>query len=143
MLSKKLSGAFNFRAGFTAAIIAGTCAATVAAIGAAVLYNGGTYLQSAVWPVLGCGTIFGCAAGAAYVRRPRRRFVASLIIVALSSIIATAVINSSRVMPRNYKSAYHPILYPEEAIALVSPPIITALILILLPSKRKEPPIVA
>jgi hypothetical protein len=87
------------------------------------------FLERAMWPVLGAATVFVCAGWITGSARPRIGIVFPLILISLVSIAAWYVIGISEILPRRLKGVEHPPIYFAEFLALVVPPVITAVLL--------------
>jgi hypothetical protein len=119
----------DIRAGVLGAVVWCVIGALAAAVAVAVLDLNQSYLSTAMWPVLGCGAVFACAGWAARSSRPARGFVRSLIVVFFGSIVLWTVLAGLELTPRRLKSVEHPLIYPSEAVVLLVPPVLMAVIL--------------
>lgn len=94
--------------------------------------------QVLVFPVIGTAFVFAAAGWATYAPKGSYRFARTLLLIAVISVPSWfALAGMGMAVPR-YKSIEHPPIYPREALLLVVPPAVTAVVLTMLRSDRSR-----
>jgi hypothetical protein len=130
-----LSNALNVRRGLLAAAGWALMGAVLAVVGAALL---DPYAER-LWPVVGCAVVLGCSGWAAYAPQKPRSIALALVLIFTSSAVVWTSINAMEVLPRRLKGVTHPPIYFGEAVYLIAPPVLTAILLAQIWRERGDP----
>jgi hypothetical protein len=91
-----------------------------------------------IWPILGCVPIFTAAGWISHAPRQQYRFISSLGLVFAITLGIWIVVKAMGWSPMRFSEKRYPTIYFSEAVTLVTPPVVIAIVLTWVRARRRS-----